>query len=59
MLVQTRLLTANDLDQFPDDGKRREIIAGELYVAAAPAREHEELAGQLYLLLNQTVVASG
>jgi hypothetical protein len=30
-MTQTRHWTSADLDQFPDDGKRYEIIAGELF----------------------------
>src|SRR5680860_1564 len=59
MSVTTRLLTVDDLDQFPDDGKRREIIAGELYVTPAPARQHQELAVQLCYLLYQAVELTG
>jgi len=59
MSVQTRLLTADELDQFPDDGKRCEIIAGELYVTPAPARQHQELAVQLCYLLYQAVELTG
>jgi Uma2 family endonuclease len=30
-----------DLELFPDDGKRREIIAGELYVSKQPTSRHQ------------------
>ncbi len=40
--------TADDLDTFPDDGMRREIIEGVLYVAAAPSLDHQEVIGRLY-----------
>jgi len=59
MSVKTPLITAAELDHFPDDGKRREIIAGELYVSPAPAKEHQKLAGKLYLLLHQAVEFPG
>ena len=38
---QTRPLTYADLLALPDDGRRYEIIEGELIVAAAPIRRHQ------------------
>jgi hypothetical protein len=32
--------TYEDLEQFPDDGKRREIIGGELYTMLSPNPKH-------------------
>ncbi len=34
--------TSADLELFPDDGKRREIIDGEMYVSRQPAWGHQE-----------------
>ncbi|MGH2559423.1 MAG: Uma2 family endonuclease [Thermomicrobiales bacterium] len=51
MSVLTRPLTHTDLAQFPDDGKRYEIIEGELYVAAAPVRWHQKLLLRIYRTL--------
>ena len=59
MSVTTRLLTAGELDQFPDDGKRREVIAGVLYESPAPGRRHQELSSHLQFLLYQAFVQSG
>jgi Uma2 family endonuclease len=42
-LPTTYLLTADELFDFPNDGKRREIIEGVLYVAAAPSRLHQKV----------------
>ncbi len=39
--VGARLLTYEDLVKLPDDGKRYEIIDGELYVAKAPGWNHQ------------------
>lgn len=39
--IITRRLTYNDLRQTPGDGKRYELIGGELLVAAAPAAKHQ------------------
>ncbi len=49
------LLTADDLDGFPDDGKRREIIEGVLYVAAAPSRFHQEVQIRLIVQIGPLV----
>jgi hypothetical protein len=37
-----------DLLAFPEDGKRREIIGGVLYVAAAPSKRHQRLLKRLF-----------
>ena len=42
-------LTYEDLEYFPDDGKRREIIDGELYVTPSPNLRHQALVGRLYV----------
>lgn len=36
-------LTRADLDDFPDDGLRRELIDGRLYVSPRPRRRHQEV----------------
>jgi Uma2 family endonuclease len=43
--------TYRDLENFPEDGKRREIIGGELFVAAAPTTRHQRLVIELILLI--------
>jgi hypothetical protein len=47
--------TYRDLENFPEDGKRREIIGGKLFVAAAPSTHHQrlmlELAGLIWYLV--------
>ena len=47
MSLITRPLIYDDLLQMPDDGKRYEIIGGELYVAAAPIRKHQRVSYRL------------
>ena len=43
--------TYEDLALFPDDGMRREIIDGELYVSPSPATPHQIVIGNLYFLI--------
>lgn len=43
--------TADDLDALPADGKRYEIIDGELFVSAAPATAHQRLLMRLAMRL--------
>ncbi len=44
-------LTYDDLVQFPDDGKRHEVIDGEHYVTAAPNLKHQAVVVNLTGLL--------
>ncbi|MGB0563571.1 MAG: Uma2 family endonuclease [Spirulinaceae cyanobacterium] len=37
-----------DLQGFPDNGNRYEIIDGELFVTRAPHARHQDVAGQIY-----------
>jgi Uma2 family endonuclease len=43
--------TTRDLELFPDDGNRYEIIDGELYVAKQPDWQHQLVCSQLVILL--------
>lgn len=51
MSITTRPLTYDDLLQLPDDGKRYEIIDGELYVSPSPIPRHQQVLGRLHLLI--------
>lgn len=44
-------LTYEDFLLFPDDGKRHELIDGEHYVTASPNLKHQEVSGNLHVLL--------
>ncbi|MDQ3640150.1 MAG: Uma2 family endonuclease [Actinomycetota bacterium] len=44
-------LTYEDLQSFPDDGRRYEIIDGTLIVTPAPAGPHQVVVGALYRVL--------
>lgn len=49
-------LTYEDYLQLPDDdGKRYEVIDGELFVTAAPIPRHQKIAGNLHLILGPYV----
>ncbi len=43
--------TITDLELFPEDGKRYEIIDGELFVTRAPHWRHQEVTGNVYGVL--------
>lgn len=43
-------LTIDDLDHFPDDGCRYELIEGDLHVSAAPASLHQRALQNLLML---------
>ncbi|MGH2531723.1 MAG: Uma2 family endonuclease [Thermomicrobiales bacterium] len=59
MSTTAELLTYRDLEQVPDDGLRYEIIDGELYVAAAPAKSHQRLLGRLYRVIDDAADVTG
>jgi Uma2 family endonuclease len=44
-------LTYEDFLQFPDDGKRHELIDGEHYVTPSPNTKHQRVSGNVYWLL--------
>lgn len=55
MVAATRRATIADLDAMPDDGRRYELIDGEIIVSAAPSWIHQQVVGNLYLLLRAWV----
>jgi hypothetical protein len=44
-------LRYEDLEAFPEDNTRREIIDGELYVSPSPALRHQEIIASLWAIL--------
>lgn len=58
MIAIHRPLTYDDLLSMPDDGKRREIIGGELLVNPAPRRDHQEIVGSLHWILQRFLHSS-
>jgi len=51
--------TSADLLLMPDDGKRYEIIDGELYVSRQPSWQHQFACGQVYRFLQEWSERSG
>ncbi len=50
------LLTFGDYKTFPDnDGIRKEIIEGELFMTPAPSTKHQRILGKLFILLSNFV----
>lgn len=47
----SRPLTRADLADLPDDGRRYELIDGSLIVSPGPELPHQDMVGNLYLLL--------
>lgn len=50
-------LTYDDFLQFPDDGKRHELIDGEHVVTASPNQRHQRVLGRLYLRIGNFLEA--
>ena len=59
MIATPRPLTYDDLLRMPDDGKRYEVIGGELIVNPAPRRDHQMIITNLDWILQQFLRASG
>lgn len=59
MVAVHQLYTVDDLDAMPDDGMRREIIAGELFVNPAPRIRHQVVLSLLVARLSAFFADSG
>jgi Uma2 family endonuclease len=58
MPVNTKRLTVEDLETFPQDGNRYEIIDGELSMAAAPLKRHQRVLARLFMAFATAANAS-
>jgi Uma2 family endonuclease len=59
MPAQETEWTAEMARALPDDGKRYEVLDGELFVTPAPSWDHQGVVGRLHLLLAPYVEAHG
>ena len=59
MAVSVPRYTVDDLEHFPDDGNRHELLDGLLLVTPGPAAVHQNVASQLHGLLFDAVQRSG
>jgi Uma2 family endonuclease len=59
MVTAKHPLTYDDLLEMPDDGLRREVIGGDLFVTPAPPAGHQNVVGNLYMPLRAYVSTNG
>ncbi len=57
MGISTKHWTAEDARTLADDGKRYEVIDGELFVTPAPVPRHQRLVGEFFLRLAHYLAA--
>jgi Uma2 family endonuclease len=57
MTIVESLLTYADLRDLPDDGKRYELLEGELVVSPAPTRKHQKVAWRVVTFLDRAEAA--
>jgi Uma2 family endonuclease len=57
--MSKRVLTYDDFAALPDDGNRYELHEGELSVSPSPRPRHQDIVGNLHLILGPHVRASG
>lgn len=58
-MAESSSLTYADLEEFPDDNIRREIIDGELFVSPSPRTRHQEIALRLAVAFHVHVSKHG
>ena len=58
MAVRTALVY-EDLQSFPEDNRRREILGGELYVTPSPIPRHQRVVGEIFSALREYAQRAG
>jgi Uma2 family endonuclease len=53
MSIHQKLLNVEDLENLPADGRRYEIVDGELHMAAAPLKLHQRVLRRLSILFDR------
>ena len=59
MAISVRRYTLSDLERFPNDGNRYELLDGVLLVTPAPSYAHQIIVSRLQLRLMQAVMVGG
>lgn len=55
----SRIWTYDDLARLPDDGKRYEILDGDLVVSPSPSPDHQRALKRLFLMLQRQLEEQG
>ena len=59
MPISVRRYTVTDLERFPNDGNRYELLDGVLLVTPAPSHAHQIVVSRLHFRLAQAVMPDG
>jgi len=59
MAISIPRYTITDLERFPEDGNRYELLDGVLIVTPSPSNAHQIVVNRLQFRLTQAVIVSG
>ncbi|MEP6778717.1 MAG: Uma2 family endonuclease [Gemmatimonadaceae bacterium] len=57
MAITVPRYTVADLEEFPDDGNRYELLAGLLLVTPAPGAPHQRISARLFTMLSRALIS--